>query len=1006
MEAHKKGNYDDSFKEALLDLENPVILTWSKLNNISWARTNFKKMLLETIFNWNDDLIENFKLLWTGRRVNSVDYLSFDILLKIVMDNIDGELTFLDYFKDPVLTDLNYTLAKCLDQKPYPIITTNLVSSLEVTSLKIWIQNKIKEIINDDDFKNYTKKDDFDYQSTIFKLCWSINDKSSMQNYLNNLSDWTFSSWKQNFLTKMLQQRDLLIIWYKSFSENLLMKVLRDVKSDRKILWVGNSKWDIDEWEITLWRIRQDEPSSLVNYLVDNWFRDEDYIKLFNISNPNLSRLLEQAWELTPIPHKIPKDDIKKAELEEKKISLYFSHIENISLEDQKNLERKIYEYLDDNSFLRVTDDKPTIDDNLGRWNLIGTIKKLIIKSKKPVVLSVSGDWWVWKTSILKMLDSEIKNMSDHQKHHIVWLDATQQKLWKDENPLFPILINLYNSLKWIDKFKDKMERFQNIITSILYSTKFWFSSSIPDLSSEWKSSLAKINVNIDPWKFKNLMEEYKKEDFLARSNSYLLKQKLKEFIKSVLETQWYSHDSKMIFFIDDLDRLEWAKALEFLELIKIYFDIENCVFVLGMNERRVETAAVENYKTEDGKDFLWKIIDNSFYINVLDKINLESYVSRLLSYSNNELVMYSKEISSVLEWNPRKIIKFVNLFILSHQLAMTIDWYDPFILIYILVIQKEDIDFFRLISRDISKLESIINDLPKIVNEIENSKDLEELRGINKIYYKHIYDNEIMQKAIYKLRTKSKSDLENIGEYIHLTWKNTLSIDIVLKEKRVAMINQKQWEEYMEKWKYEESITSFWKASYIYKKFREHWNQAICLYSMWKNSWELANDSSLDNEKTSYYREKAIIYYRESLDINRKYDYELWTLVSLIKIWRGYIANWAYEESKKCFQESLEISVNRNDYKRIIQSLIWIWASCIDLKEFDESKYSLKQAHYLFLKHLPTEEKYKNLILYYLEELKKIKENNNTPKHILELDYSGSLHEPLLLDFKQDSID
>ena len=72
-----------------------------------------------------------------------------------------------------------------------------------------------------------------------------------------------------------------------------------------------------------------------------------------------------------------------------------------------------------------------------------------------------------------------------------------------------------------------------------------------------------------------------------------------------------------MVIFIDDLDRVKPIKALELLEGIKNFIDVEGCVFVLAVDYEVVQSGMAQKLGVDlqktSGKSFFDKIIQLPF---------------------------------------------------------------------------------------------------------------------------------------------------------------------------------------------------------------------------------------------------------------------------------------------------------------------------------------------------------------------------------------------------------
>src|SRR5690606_19267236 len=77
----------------------------------------------------------------------------------------------------------------------------------------------------------------------------------------------------------------------------------------------------------------------------------------------------------------------------------------------------------------------------------------------------------------------------------------------------------------------------------------------------------------------------------------------------------------RVVVFIDDLDRCQSAKIIETFETIKLFLNIPECTFVLGVDDMKIRQAIIETYRVGDqteaafSDDYLEKIIQLPFRI-------------------------------------------------------------------------------------------------------------------------------------------------------------------------------------------------------------------------------------------------------------------------------------------------------------------------------------------------------------------------------------------------------
>jgi hypothetical protein len=91
---------------------------------------------------------------------------------------------------------------------------------------------------------------------------------------------------------------------------------------------------------------------------------------------------------------------------------------------------------------------------------------------------------------------------------------------------------------------------------------------------------------------------------------------------------------SRIVVFIDDLDRCSSAKVIETFETIKLFLNTPACTFVIGADAAKIEQAVGEAYKVTDPKrqkDYLEKIVQIPFTIPEQDLKDIACYVGMLV---------------------------------------------------------------------------------------------------------------------------------------------------------------------------------------------------------------------------------------------------------------------------------------------------------------------------------------------------------------------------------------
>ena len=134
--------------------------------------------------------------------------------------------------------------------------------------------------------------------------------------------------------------------------------------------------------------------------------------------------------------------------------------------------------------------------------------------------------------------------------------------------------------------------------------------------------------------------------------------------------------DRLLVVFIDDLDRCSPQNVFKIFEAIKLYLDAPGFVFVIGFDQGIVAESILEQKKYSKrvtGGQYIEKIIQIDYSIPRPTEEQIRRLFQEYVRRSNTTALLGSTEETLVVErsdYNPRRIKRFINRFILEHKLV------------------------------------------------------------------------------------------------------------------------------------------------------------------------------------------------------------------------------------------------------------------------------------------------------------------------------------------------
>lgn len=242
---------------------------------------------------------------------------------------------------------------------------------------------------------------------------------------------------------------------------------------------------------------------------------------------------------------------------------------------------------------MKLLNDQPTVVDTLDRLDLVHEVAAAIVDCEPPQVLGIHGDWGLGKTSFLRQLRWYLAGDVEEPGHEgvdpsrldkghyadrvtVVWFEA-----WRYQNepvPIVALLQEIRGQLAWHAKVREGMKKTAAIaIRGALLA--------MDDLS-KW--------IGVQAGKVEEAGERWEREHFASVLPANAIQEQLEAAIGHLVSAGEGRDGRRLVVMIDDLDRCEPEAAFRLLEGLKLYLNLPNCVFVLGMNQKTLEVAIGE----------------------------------------------------------------------------------------------------------------------------------------------------------------------------------------------------------------------------------------------------------------------------------------------------------------------------------------------------------------------------------------------------------------------------
>ena len=305
--------------------------------------------------------------------------------------------------------------------------------------------------------------------------------------------------------------------------------------------------------------------------------------------------------------------------------------------------------------------DNETDKDFLGFVVHEQLIRKVITDDANlPVTFGLFGDWGSGKTSILKILKSNLEKEPYKDDTIVIYFDGWVFEGYDDAKSALmqEITTQLVDNQSLSSEVKENVNaKAKKVFKSIKWLRALkWGATNlvIPGVAAYATGGfslipflLGKLRENKDELIEKLTGEDGEEylEEILKTNPAEPDYSSIREFRNSFSDLIDATKKKRLVVLIDDLDRCSPQRIVENLEAIKLFLNVDKTAFVIAADEAIITDAVYSAYTTSLdnrtlqekknlGNDYLEKLIQVPYKLPRLSAMEIETYINMLLCKS------------------------------------------------------------------------------------------------------------------------------------------------------------------------------------------------------------------------------------------------------------------------------------------------------------------------------------------------------------------------------------
>lgn len=294
--------------------------------------------------------------------------------------------------------------------------------------------------------------------------------------------------------------------------------------------------------------------------------------------------------------------------------------------------------------------DRETDIDLIGYKTLAQTIVSIIRETELcPLTIGVYGNWGAGKSSILKMIEKELKE--DKKTSCVTFNGWLFQGFDNTKTVVMEAIVSeLINQQTWNEKVKEGAKKLLKRVdwlklTRQVAGVAFTGITGIPDpgliysIGEKFNSLISDPANALSPDQISSLKESFKSsikdkvEDRNVPEEIIAFRKEFEELLKT-------AKIDRLVVLVDDLDRCLPETTIAILEAIRLFLYVPGTIFIIAADENMITYAVSKHFPNlpasvgpaDYTRNYLEKLVQVPFRVPPLGKTETKTYVTLLLA--------------------------------------------------------------------------------------------------------------------------------------------------------------------------------------------------------------------------------------------------------------------------------------------------------------------------------------------------------------------------------------